>query len=419
MRVVPKRLALTPTAAARPAVSYRLSVLCAALACALAPAYVIRWHVGFYPTTLLEASILLTLLVFFVETIRQRSRIEWRSPFTIPAILFITAGALSVLVAPDKRAALGLYRAYLLEPIAFFVVLATILRTVERAVLVLLGLFAGGLAVAVPNLVVSVGPLVFGGLARPVVIYTTPNAVPLYLIPLIGPAAGLLLYASGTRLRAVGGLFLAFSVPASLLSFSRGGVLALGAVAVGLALTHRRRIWLLPAVLAGIGLLLVIPGVTHRFFALANLASVEEARTSLWKNTIALLAHHPILGVGLSGFAHAMEAFVPGYRTLYNAEPIYPHNIVLNFWSVTGLLGLVSFAWLVLQGFRTSWQGWRSSAATWGAIQLGVVLVLVGILVHGLVDVPYFKNDLSLEFWALLGLSWAGVRWSGLLQDPG
>jgi hypothetical protein len=39
------------------------------------------------------------------------------------------------------------------------------------------------------------------------------------------------------------------------------------------------------------------------------------------------------------------------------------------------------------------------------------LLALVAVIVHGLVDVPYFKNDLSLEFWTLLALSWAGLRW--------
>jgi len=31
------------------------------------------------------------------------------------------------------------------------------------------------------------------------------------------------------------------------------------------------------------------------------------------------------------------------------------------------------------------------------------------IVVHGLVDVPYFKNDLSLEFWVLLALGYAAT----------
>jgi hypothetical protein len=43
-------------------------------------------------------------------------------------------------------------------------------------------------------------------------------------------------------------------------------------------------------------------------------------------------------------------------------------------------------------------------------MQLGIVLAMVAIVVHGLVDVPYFKNDLALEFWTFLGLAWAGTR---------
>jgi len=31
--------------------------------------------------------------------------------------------------------------------------------------------------------------------------------------------------------------------------------------------------------------------------------------------------------------------------------------------------------------------------------------------------VPYFKNDLSLEFWTLLAISWAGLRWPEGDQD--
>ena len=59
---------------------------------------------------------------------------------------------------------------------------------------------------------------------------------------------------------------------------------------------------------------------------------------------------------------------------------------------------------------QVAWRGWRAGIPSWRPLQLGVLLALMGIIVHGLVDVPYFKNDLSLEFWVLLGLSWAGRR---------
>jgi hypothetical protein len=61
---------------------------------------------------------------------------------------------------------------------------------------------------------------------------------------------------------------------------------------------------------------------------------------------------------------------------------------------------------------RGAWEGWRRADPEWRAFFLGVFLAMVAVIVHGLVDVPYFKNDLSLEFWALVGIAAAGWRWS-------
>ena len=183
------------------ATKYRYSLLAATLAGALAPAYVIRWHVGPLPTTLLEVAILATIAVFAVETIQQGSPIAWRGPLTAPAVLFIVAGAISVMVAGDHRAALGLYRAYFLEPAAFALILAAIATTPRRAGLVLLGFAAGGGVVAVSNAVVVLDAVRHHVLdlmtTPPVAIYQTANAVALYLIPLIAMAGAILLHGRG------------------------------------------------------------------------------------------------------------------------------------------------------------------------------------------------------------------------------
>ena len=81
---------------------YPVSLAFAALTCALAPAYVIRWHVAFYPSTVLEDSIFLTVLAFAAESWRHRAIPVWRTPFTWPAALFLVAGAISVVVPPDQ-----------------------------------------------------------------------------------------------------------------------------------------------------------------------------------------------------------------------------------------------------------------------------------------------------------------------------
>ena len=99
--------------------AYRFTTVFAAVTCALTPAYTVRWHLGPVPTTLLENAIIVTVALFAVETIRQRTQVIWRTPMLFPAALFLIAGAISVVVAPDHRAALGLYRAYFIEPMAF------------------------------------------------------------------------------------------------------------------------------------------------------------------------------------------------------------------------------------------------------------------------------------------------------------
>jgi O-antigen ligase len=119
-----------------------------------------------------------------------------------------------------------------------------------------------------------------------------------------------------------------------------------------------------------------------------------------------MLEQHPIFGAGLAGFPQRMALAVPRFKLTV----IYPHDILLNFWSETGLLGLVSFAVITFVVARVAWKGWRAGPPEWRPIQLGVLLAMAAVLVHGLVDVPYFKNDLALEFWVLVALALAGAR---------
>ena len=376
----------------------------------------LRWHYGFYPTTLLENSILVTLLAFAVETWRGHEAMEWRTPFTAPTLLLILAAAISVVVAPSRLAGLGLFRAYFIEPVAFAFVLMHSVTTWRRAALVLAGLGVAGAIVGIANAVVVVEALrahTYDVIQTPpVVIYTTANALALFLGPLIAVAASLFLYTTDRNVRIGSGAFLLVAISSMLLSFSRGGYLALAAVAIGLALSHRRRILLLAGTVAAGVVVALIPPIFHRISVeFQNVGGTtffgRAGRLELWSATLQMLRHYPIFGAGMSGFA---DRVAPYWNANHPERFIDPHNIVLNFWVETGVLGVVAFTWLLVVMFTASWQGWMKSEAEWRPILLGVLLAMVAVVVHGLVDVPYFKNDLSLEFWALLGLVAAGRR---------
>src|SRR6185436_15836198 len=97
------------------------------------------------------------------------------------------------------------------------------------------------------------------------------------------------------------------------------------------------------------------------------------------------IGQHPILGLGLGGFARL------------GLGVNYPHNIFLNFWVELGILGLISFLWIMFLSFQQH----KNKA---NVFTLAAIVYLVIFLIHGLVDAPYFKNDLALLFWFVVSL---------------
>jgi O-antigen ligase len=108
-----------------------------------------------------------------------------------------------------------------------------------------------------------------------------------------------------------------------------------------------------------------------------------------------MLKDHPLFGVGLSGF----PIVVKPYHHAQGVEIFqYPHNLVLATWSEIGLMGLIGFILVLIWFFR---RAYKLHATRYTLL---LAAAMVAILVHGLVDVPYFKNDLSMLIWLLIFL---------------
>jgi O-antigen ligase len=80
---------------------------------------------------------------------------------------------------------------------------------------------------------------------------------------------------------------------------------------------------------------------------------------------------------------------------------MYPHNIVLNFWAELGVLGVLLFAWIFV---KYLYYGFASLSGKDKILSCGLIGALIAIIMHGLVDVPYFKNDLAVQFWVLMAI---------------
>ena len=86
---------------------------------------------------------------------------------------------------------------------------------------------------------------------------------------------------------------------------------------------------------------------------------------------------------------------------------MYPHNILLNFWTEIGLVGMLLFVWIIIKFFKIG--NWKLEIGNLDKennkfIVIGLICSMIVIVVHGLVDVPYFKNDLAVMFWIFLAM---------------
>jgi O-antigen ligase len=352
----------------------------------------------------------LITIVFYVATLWTERRLPAaRTAFDIPIALLLVSGLIGIAVSPDHVRALGIYRAYFVEAVACFYIAVDLLRTRENVSTVLLAAAAGSCVMAVGQVVTFAIVLAQNRLQlgdAPSFLNTSANAVAMYLEPPLAFAVAFTLFPSRPRERWVGGAVLAVLLVGNLFTLSRASYVAMTVLAIILVLSFRSRRWRLraAAILAVlIAIVLEIPLVSARLLDLAHSVTV---RTTIYRETFEMLSRRPILGAGISGFPVRVAPFRPP------ADPVqlYPHNMWLTTWSELGLLGVVSFAVIF---FGLLWSGARAlpratdiyRPVLWGAVG-GLALHAV----HGLFDSPYWKNDLSIEFWLLAALLVVAVR---------
>lgn len=391
------------------------------------PSYLVRFSLGVFSSTLLEGMILVLGAVWCVRYFRAGLVALPSKPFLAALGIFLAATTLAVFVSPDMRAAAGEWRAYFFEPMLFFAVLAHALRTREVSAAQIIR------ALSVSAILLSIFALFqeFTGFwipypwaeesgRRVTSIFEYPNALGLFLAPLIPLFAGriLVIYASQTattrKLSAIGYWLLAIftSLLAILWAHSTG---ALVGVAAGLIIFWLM-LFLKQAVHIGrfefsfyaahftLAIMLIAAAVwvfktpTFRDELLMRDWSGQVRRT-IWKESWQMLRDHPIFGAGLAGY---QTEIVPYHRARYIEIFLFPHNILLNFWSEMGIPGVFGFLWLLILFFHMVWRSLRGAGS--GIVRASIAAAMVVLLVHGLVDVPYFKNDLAVLFWIIYAL---------------
>jgi putative inorganic carbon (hco3(-)) transporter len=405
----------------------RIEIAALCLVVATLPFHLFAWGVGGQQLSPTEAAIALAAVVIGTRwLLRQRTvpvgvDVGW-SAFDPPIVLFLGSALLSLLATEYLRLSLRELRVLIVEPVLFWYLCRTVLRSPADAAWLVYSLLVTTTVVAMVGLVqLVVGGAVTDvqGVRRVLGTYTSPNHFALLLgrsVPFLLAFAWLV-----PKWRMPSGLSLMICLAALLATFSVGGWLASGlAILVVVALLGGRRPVL---ALAGVGVVLaatVLIAVPSERLAgrLDPRQGTSFVRVQLWQAGADLVRESPLLGIGLDNFLYRYPAKIPP-NTPYEPNLSHPHNLILQFWLQLGLPGLVALIWLLWRFVRFSWGAAirvNGSALT-RALAVGALGSMADFVAHGLVDNGYFLPDMAVVFWMTLAVAVTARHRDGSVRE--
>ena len=386
------------------------------------PLYLLRFKILGIPTTALEISIYLIFLLWLAKGNYKkflRRLIKENKWLSIGILLLIVGVTISTLFSSDIKISAGIWKGWFLDPILFFILIISTIKTRTQIKTVLLSYFSSGFLVAFISFF-YLAQKKLDPIGRLQAFYNSPNYLAMYLAPAFIIGFYFLVFKLIKKEQKTNKDFLCLKFfsffsgnPAKELKF----FIATGLLFLSVALFFTQSFGAWVGVLYGIGfglfvyllkskklLALSILGFTLiASLILVQLALIQkysslEARLLIWQKAIEIFKKSPILGIGPGTF----ENYFPPY-------PIWgvpqPHNIFLAFLLQTGIIGFAGFILILIWFFKNAFRKVRKNLlAEIFILDLLLISVMTYILTHGLVDTTYWKNDLSAIFWFLIAL---------------
>lgn len=362
----------------------------------LLPLYYLRFTLFSLPTNFIEVLIGLLLVMTLISHRRLSLLNAW------PIGLIVVGVILASFFALDTQVAFGIVKGWFVIPIIYYACVTTIFLPDQREIfvkpalvsLLWVSLYALGQHFGLISLLAHQLPEAqqYLGQGRAVGFFESPNFLAMYLVPLTILTGGYLFLTKNFRWLP----WLILPLVAILLSQSRAGILALASGIIWLLLT---RPYELQTRYRGIFISALV-GFTALGLVFARLAD-DQQRIYIWRKAWEMCKMHPILGIGPGQFQanFALLGDQNGQFAVALPYALHPHNLWLDFYLSAGLLGLAGFMWLLINLGKGLFRNIIRSP-----LVLAASAGLVAVLIHGLFDSTYFKNDLAIIFWVLVFL---------------
>ncbi len=366
------------------------------------PSYLLRFNLGIFHVNLLDG---LLILCIFIWAIRRREKSECalflkrRKEFICCVAVIFLGLVISVLVGKNYSVGLGIIKSWYLLPIAFSLVVRTEFKygRIENVFLVY---YISAFVVSLISLwYYFLGVLTFD--FRLQGFFNSPNYLAMYLAPAIFIGYDLFskvrdekkLFVIGSGLSVFYALYLTYSYA------SWAAILI--AIAIVLVAEKEMKIGkaLIIIIIVSVLCFFQIGKDKFSYLASGNSRSSLASRIMIWHSAENMLESNWLWGIGAGNFQETYLIYQKDFPPYLEWAVPHPHNLYLAWWLYGGILGLAGFIMLICFWFRGLFELQKNPS-----LKLMGLGIMCYILLHGLVDTTYFKNDLAVVFWLLFAL---------------
>jgi len=381
------------------------------------------------PSNILELSIIVFLIINFkliVKGVRTIQRMTYGKWLLISILLLLTSTITSTWLGINIQASLGVTKSWFIIPILLFFAHMPYFLNVNFRKKYLYYLAVGGIVTSLLSLPFLLDRILTYD-QRLSAIYLSPNHLSMALAP--GMIALFILLSGIVRKKSFfqtsSILFTALLLLELIIlyfTYSYGSWVAIACAILFITLLNARR----PARSKGIFVkhlsliaLLSILSVSLLYYSqhdnpkLASITKGEyyssfHSRQLIWTSSVYILKDYWLQGIGGGNFQKAYLDYSSHFNEPYLEWAVpQPHNVFLAFAVQLGILGLISFVLIMVFSI------WRILKIIRANNHLSDILIIFAIsygiyfFIHGLIDTPYWKNDLSVMFWIALACIWS------------
>jgi putative inorganic carbon (HCO3(-)) transporter len=300
---------------------------------------------------------IVTLAVFFVSQLMLEGNLTARPREVNMMLLFGVAALLSIPFAIDPSEAWGTFVDFLIKTILIFIVLANVVRTETRLKLLIYLAFAVSIYLCINVIndyrlgIFTIGSadtntLRVGGAIKG--LFENSNELALHLVTMI-PIAFVMAFETKNALRRI--LFWGITllmIAAVIITFSRGGFIALIAMSLVLVrkIGRRNKSTAIGALVLGVIFFIAIaPGaysgrLATIFNSAADVTGSSSQRTEILKRSILVALRYPLFGVGLGNFHHKSE------------QELGTHNAYTQVAAEAGIAAMVFYIIFIVHPLR-------------------------------------------------------------------